>query len=961
MKRLFENKKRVCILAICAALVATLVTTAFFDVSAEMVNVYTKENTDFEMAHIYSEKAAQGWMPNGTVEKTGENSYSLKTNSWAFWLEHDSLDFAYNQVAFNTGKGSVLTAEVTLDSWDGTGTGSAGILLRNSLAADSEGVYLCVRDGVMFLMYRKNAGSAVNRGIEISYDNTYPISLRIVCDKSRNTATGYYKTASTWVNIGNVPYAAASQLFAGISAHSVNEKVFSECKFSDYCIKLDAPEGYTVEDGTGGGAEDIPNTEPAIILPEDMPTFGDALLSETFTDGNLFPEEDSQSVTNAYWTVREGEPTVMTNEALTNRYLHLSSLNPPLFMKAGDMGWTDYSTSVELYYPSDEVQLMENNNFTLLVRHTSAVLGGSFDYGVTVINKFRSNSLIGQFLQLNYRSEGSKFIPTYTTLEEVCLQENGMVAANVTHTLKVDAFDDTIKIYFDGELMIDHRVDWTDGSAKAEARYPNLSGCVGINCYGHNSTSNNRELLTTDGESQYPNVSIEDLNTVLTGDKTLEELLELESEGLSAQEKAQRREEVQAFINAYPGRAFRCVTSNFSYSHNTSQINIAHGQGAGQTRDLVAGSVKKIGSYTYFAVDTPFAVNPNRNSKAFVYGNRVGSKVLNCNFENGRHVGTYGTMVDAVFDGNIFRNSTSGTELHTNNGQIWYVTSKDNDADDIITGHTDTVEVKASGLANNSGSDSGLSHFAILYKDNFVGEGGYYRIDGPSGNAPAACDIVFEDNVFVSPESFSAFSSIPQTNSYDGFYFSNNRQYTDKALVGDSAAGFLPYGSSALANIRGAQRNRLGYLRCICQEIPAALDVPQAKGDVNNDGAITWADVELVRAYLAEEIELEKNPKKYADFTGNGTVDSLDVFAMRCHILGIEYTGPSGGSGGSTKPPSNVVEIVLEVISVFIDLDYTGAENEFADISPEAPPVGPGVSGPSRYDSDGDGFVDGWH
>ncbi len=506
MKKVLKNHRRLATVALALVLAVTTVVGIAITASAEMVNVYSHSGPVLSMANIGNKDSA--WIPSGYFTQggdgsmmdgsKGDNKYEINVNSWAFWEQNDSLDFAYEKVAFNTGRGSIMTIEVTITKWGGMGSGSAGIHVRNSLDAKGTGIYLCVRPGAMYFMYRSAEGVSVNRGLEnSSFKDSYPISFKVEINKTKNNATGYYKRAGVdkdWVIMGNIPFVANSQLYAGVAAHNVSQDTYEPCTFENLSIRLDAPEGYVVEEDNGGGGEDAgpAPTEPQIVLPADMPISGDMLLRETFTDGDIFPVGDSITADNAFWTVRTGTPTVEVDEGQTNRYLYLNAADNELMMTAGDFGLTDYSASLDFMYPSDEIAPSETNSFRFLFRHKSVVIGGSSDYAVSLINKFQNNSLVGQYLQLSWRYTDHYFVPKYNghnsqsaVLKEILLVEGGMLAADVMHNLKVDVLDNTIKVYLDGEEVMtwgdEERAqqNYTD-KLYNESNHPLLTGGIGI-------------------------------------------------------------------------------------------------------------------------------------------------------------------------------------------------------------------------------------------------------------------------------------------------------------------------------------------------------------------------------------------------------------------------------------------------------------------------------------------------
>ncbi len=388
-----------------------------------------------------------------------------------------------------------------------------------------------------------------------------------------------------------------------------------------------------------------------------------------------------------------------------------------------------------------------------------------------------------------------------------------------------------------------------------------------------NSTSNNRELLCTDGHSNYIDCTVEDLNQVGKPDQiTLEELVE--REGLSAEQKQQ----IQDYINANPGRAFRTATQ-FDWSLTYCRMYVTDGQGAGQERRIAEGSMKKIGSYLYFTVENEFAVNPNRNSKITFYGDRVNWFVTNCDFSNGRHVGPYGTIINSVFDGNAFDYSSSGVEVAANQGAIWYLTAKDNTADNIMIGHTIFIRAYPSGLTAGN-MQSSLSFFGIQYRNNTMGQGGYYHVGSGAVYRPVL-EVLFEGNVGYSDSAIFRNVSL-----CEGMWLRNNTRYNTEGKV-ESA-----YSNALIADIRNSgtnTTNKYGFLKCVC-DVYGPTGTNRPKGDVNNDGLVTYKDVELIKQHIAEVITLvdTKNDKAltYADVTGDTVVDMKDVITLICIIEG---------------------------------------------------------------------------
>lgn len=449
-----------------------------------------------------------------------------------------------------------------------------------------------------------------------------------------------------------------------------------------------------------------------------------------------------------------------------------------------------------------------------------------------------------------------------------------------------------------------------------------------IDTTAKNSTSNNRELLTTDGASQYINQVIQDLNDP----QTVQDVLAEELPKLPAAQQQQLRD----YLNSNQGRVYRFVSTKAYWNGETAcTLYVTEGQGAGQAR-CVEENILQAGNYSYFTVRTPFAVSPNKNSRVSFYGDRTQFFALNSDFSNGRHVGTYGTMVDAVFDGLHFNHATSGIELQTNNGALWYITAKDTLAENIITGHTDVVEVKASGLANFAGSSVQNTYFGIQFRRNTVGEGGYYRIDQITVRNSTS-EIIFEDNLFISKEG-NGFRRLFLSGN-DGIWISDNRQLTD---ADDPASETELFDAYSIAMLRGVSITRYGFYSTICDAYQPTAVIGRLYGDINNDGKISLKDVTLIRFFLAEQIsEAEitnaygKDALKYADCDNKAGVDSRDIFEIYKYLLHPDTY--KGAVGTSDAPSTDPEPAELKVYNENITLDYSDCPEDGLVTDPANP------------------------
>ena len=63
-------------------------------------------------------------------------------------------------------------------------------------------------------------------------------------------------------------------------------------------------------------------------------------------------------------------------------------------------------------------------------------------------------------------------------------------------------------------------------------------------------------------------------------------------------------------------------------------------------------------------------------------------------------------------------------------------------------------------------------------------------------------------------------------------------------------------------------------------------------GDVDGDGLVTSADVQLVLQHIAGAITLEPWQQERADVNGDGVIDSADVQLLQQYIVGTTDTFP---------------------------------------------------------------------
>lgn len=463
-----------------------------FTSKAELVEVYKINDPELQFINIYGPGSGMmgKYAPSDDSKIISQENgvYKMQSNAWSLWDTADSVSLAYTKGAFNTGEGTIMTVQFTLDDWDASH--EIGLNIRKSLTAGSPSVAASYRADETYMLSRieENAAYTYNKKSVTTEFGTTKLHLRMVMDKTKGRVSSYYKiggdieSEDDWIALSSKTcrfIMECKELYAGVFLASADATKMSVGEFSHFSVRLQAPEGYQIESDDETDV-DKPNKEPEVTLPEDFKAPEDALLYETFSDGNLFPTDGADiSVSNPLWTVRKGVATVKVNASETNRALVTASADDDLMMTAGDMTWTDYSVQMDINFTADTIETDENR-IELLFRHRSAVIGGSGDYSVAFINKVSNSEFAGQYLQLRWRGGENTFIPKNpTVLAEVCLFQDSMLAFSDTHTVKVEAIDNVLKVYFDD--MTTPVLSYTDTNTNRGAnKDPHLQGCIGL-------------------------------------------------------------------------------------------------------------------------------------------------------------------------------------------------------------------------------------------------------------------------------------------------------------------------------------------------------------------------------------------------------------------------------------------------------------------------------------------------
>jgi len=303
------------------------------------------------------------------------------------------------------------------------------------------------------------------------------------------------------------------------------------------------------------------------------------------------------------------------------------------------------------------------------------------------------------------------------------------------------------------------------------------------------------------------------------------------------------------------------------------EVFVISGQGLGQVRKIVANDR----STNTFQVDEPFAISPNRNSIVAINTPRAGAYFVGNTLENGQGGGSYGTLIDAVFDKTKFIRH-SGQVINLHNGVNWYISTVNGELRDPIWVHGD-------GVTSLSLMDFGhwnmlfqlgtrpYSSMGVLFKNNKSLQKSYLLINWFNGGSNGTNDFIIENNFFESGE-YGIYTGLTVANSTfaDGVLLKDNTYMTDE---------WYPQNfKDVLTTGLPVSLNKLNSKRFIDLDLNAVPSVLEA-GDVNGDGVVSLKDCTIIRYYLEGKRELTSEQLLLADANKDGFVDLKDATWIR--------------------------------------------------------------------------------
>lgn len=362
------------------------------------------------------------------------------------------------------------------------------------------------------------------------------------------------------------------------------------------------------------------------------------------------------------------------------------------------------------------------------------------------------------------------------------------------------------------------------------------------NTYGP-QYNNNREIMTTDGGPWAMKKSIQ-----FVGDKP--EICGAENAG----------DTTFKFTDMTPDDG-----TYVGYS-----VFVTNGQGVGQARTIVwqKGNL--------FKVDRPFEVNPNRNSEINFGRTRIGMYFIQNTWRSGAACGTYGAMVDSVFDGNKHIEH-QGQIFNNHEGPVWYISNINGRYEqktyihgEVVGGFYETDYDNLYIIEYITGGSETYGNIAIAFRDNYLDGYSFGLWNCTSINAVEG--VIYENNTVTDVTDKVGLNITVGDNNGNNIMIRNNDFECDKGYYVKYLEGKL---------------NKHGSPKLYVEQTAA----DPALGDINLDGRVSLKDITLIKMYVMGQVQLTDEQLSHGDVNEDGKVDLKDANQIRKFILsGENYT-----------------------------------------------------------------------
>ena len=465
MVTIFKNKK---IVFVSLFLVLAIAVACLNLIPAKAEVIYQEDTSlnkiDFQFKNYNGSVLGVNYMPIGDLSyNEDEKKYTIKTNAFVMWEQHDNISFAYNWYHQGYGDQGKIVIETTIVNHAPEKQGDAmhenasiGICIRNADNPSARELFLHCRANRVGVVWRtkEEAGTSwIGDSKTIPYSSC-PVYLRVELQGNAARCSVRFDENEAWKSFSTIYVNLGENLMAGIAAHSCNQNSSISSSFKDYKVSVEAPAGskYTPV-GEGEGEEEQEEENPC---PPDPEITDDVLFRETFTDGSMTNATDysgcknkeemaKRDIINPIWSNEysiDGDiSTTVIDVEDGNRFWHRNGSSDTYFFPNKD--WYDYSFSVDLKFGPENTE--ENSNeIDLYTRFKANRNNGFFGYRISMY-KNNTVEITKIFVTNNPKETGAR--------SASCVKVTYDYLKTGWNTWRIDAFDNRISVYCNDELV----------------------------------------------------------------------------------------------------------------------------------------------------------------------------------------------------------------------------------------------------------------------------------------------------------------------------------------------------------------------------------------------------------------------------------------------------------------------------------------------------------------------------